>query len=230
MRKVFFTAILLLVFGTTWMLYLEYDSRRFIENLPKAPTPVTRAHSTAEAPVTPESSETMAPVTSPLETESETEVADMSTAHTDVHSQTHTEETSQPESTDFLSEAPIFENDFKDVDESSPHRSAKQFLMEELGRSEAEIERRRASEILKRIMSQNRIEGPPGTDGFSFVVTIADANDFKVVLDKLSEGPPPAGLRLLPRKTRKATGTRIVKFRGVELHLPDFKDSPAQAR
>ena len=32
-----FTALLLLFFGTAWMLYLEYGNRRFIENLPQSP-------------------------------------------------------------------------------------------------------------------------------------------------------------------------------------------------
>ena len=174
MRKIIVTAILLLVFGTVWMLYLEYDNRRFIENLSQPPVPVTQTVSPAEAPVTSETSETMAHVTSPLETASETEVADMSTAHTHVHPQTHTEENSQIESTDFLSEAPIFENDFKDVDESPPHRSAKQFLMEELGRSEAEIERRKPlmRELNRLVWSkpENWAKGRPWEVGFTFDV------------------------------------------------------------
>ena len=191
MRKLIVTAILLLVLGTAWMLYLEYDNRRFIENLPKAPPPVTRPLRIAEAPVTPESSETMAPVTSPLKTASETKVADMSTAHTDGHPQTHTEETSQPEPTDFLSGAPIFENDFKDVDESPPHRSAKQFLMEELGVSEAEIERRKPlmQELNRLVWSkpENWAKGRPWEVGFTFDVwTVEDANIWRAVA-----GDPP---------------------------------------
>ena len=189
MRKIIVPVILLLVFGTVWMLYLEYDNRRFIENLPKAPPPVTRSLCTAEAPVTPESSETTAPVTSPLETESETEVADMSTAHTHVHPQTQTEETSQPETTDFLSEAPIFENDFEDVNESPPRRSAKQFLMEELGVSEAEIERRQPyiRELNRLIWSkpENWVKGRPGEVGFTFESwTVEDANIWRGAFGK----------------------------------------------
>ncbi len=64
----------------------------------------------------------MAPGAAPLESESETEVADMSIAHTQVRPQTHTEETSEPELIDFLSEAPIFETDV--ISETSQKRGA----------------------------------------------------------------------------------------------------------
>lgn len=96
---------------------------------------------------------------------------------------------------------------------------------------DVEMEERRISwETLKRIMTQNQIEAPPGKDG-GFVVTIADEKDFKEALEKLSSGTPPAGVRLPPLPPRKVqTGTRIVHFRGMELHLPVFKDLPAQAR
>ncbi len=42
MKKVYFAAIVLITLGTAWTLYLRYQNRRFIENLPKGPTPVTK--------------------------------------------------------------------------------------------------------------------------------------------------------------------------------------------
>ncbi len=40
MRKVIFTAILLLVLGTAWTLYLAYDNKRLMEVLPQPPSAV----------------------------------------------------------------------------------------------------------------------------------------------------------------------------------------------
>ena len=40
MRKVIFTAILLLVLGAAWTLYLAYDNKRFMEVLPQPPSAV----------------------------------------------------------------------------------------------------------------------------------------------------------------------------------------------
>ena len=226
MRKVFFTAILLLVFGTVWVLYLEYDNRRFIESLPKPPVV-----NPAEAPVTSENTEStaigqMQSVSGAANTFTESE-------HIHPHPHPHTKKIEPTEVSENPSETLVFE----DVVDNIPAHPKEESLLEKREHTGVEIDKRavemeerwRAWETLKRIISQDRIEGPPGKDG-SFVVTITDENDFQEALDKLSKGPPPAGLRLPPRKTRKATGTRIVKFRGMELHLPDFKDLPAQAR
>ena len=38
MKKVIFTCILLFVLGTVWLLYLEHETERFVENLPKPPS------------------------------------------------------------------------------------------------------------------------------------------------------------------------------------------------
>ena len=38
MKKVIFTCILLFVLGTAWLLYLEHETERFVENLPKPPS------------------------------------------------------------------------------------------------------------------------------------------------------------------------------------------------
>ena len=37
-EKVIFTCILLFVLGTAWLLYLEHETERFVENLPKPPS------------------------------------------------------------------------------------------------------------------------------------------------------------------------------------------------
>ncbi len=49
MKKVIFTAILLLVLGTAWVLHLEHKNRQFIENLPKPPSTVKQTVGTTEA-------------------------------------------------------------------------------------------------------------------------------------------------------------------------------------
>lgn len=38
MKKVIFTAIVLILLGTTWTLYLRWENKRFVESLPKAPS------------------------------------------------------------------------------------------------------------------------------------------------------------------------------------------------
>lgn len=186
MKKVLFTAILLLVLGTAWMLYLDYDYRRFIEHLPKAPTTVTQPVHTADANDPPQSSETIATGPSPLETESETEVTDMFTESAPVqpHQHPHTSGTEQTEPADFPHETRGFENDFQEVDEGPPKRSAKQFLMEELGVSEAEIERRKLYiKELNRLFwekPENWVKGRPDEVGFVFEIwTIEDANTIR---------------------------------------------------
>lgn len=47
MKKVIFTCILLFVLGTAWLLYLEHETERFVENLPKPPSVDTQPN-TAE--------------------------------------------------------------------------------------------------------------------------------------------------------------------------------------
>ena len=39
MKKIVFTVTLLISLGTVWVLYLEYDDKRFLEKLPKSPSP-----------------------------------------------------------------------------------------------------------------------------------------------------------------------------------------------
>lgn len=68
MKKVVFTAIFLLVLGTAWTLYLEQGNKRFIEDLPKAPTAVRQTVNTMDAPTTSEDRETVSIDVVPLET------------------------------------------------------------------------------------------------------------------------------------------------------------------
>ncbi len=200
MKKVIFTAILSLVLGTAWMLYLESDNRRFIEQLPKLPANVTRPVDTADAPVTPESGETITTATSPLEPASDTQVADRFTERVPVQPETYTDGTSQTETTDFLSEENMSETVFEDVAERSTRLSAKEFLMKELGLSEAEIDaKKEAYKDLNRLFwakPENWASGRPGEVGFRFEVWTKE--DHEVIRRALGSPPlPPA----LPEQT-----------------------------
>ena len=42
MKRIYATAIVLITLGIAWTLYLRYQNKRFIDNLPKGPTPVTK--------------------------------------------------------------------------------------------------------------------------------------------------------------------------------------------
>ena len=49
MKKVVFIAVLLIVLGTVWTLYLEYSNKRFVDSMPKAPAAVTQPADPSDA-------------------------------------------------------------------------------------------------------------------------------------------------------------------------------------
>ncbi len=51
MKKLVFTAVLLIILGTAWTLYLEYRNKRFADNLPKGAATVKQPANTSDAPV-----------------------------------------------------------------------------------------------------------------------------------------------------------------------------------
>lgn len=106
MRKVFFTAILLLVFGTGWVIYLEYDNRRFIESLPKPPVPVPHPVIPAEAPVTSENIES----TAIEQMQSVSGAANTFTEREHIHPHPHTEKFAPTEVSENPSEMLVFED------------------------------------------------------------------------------------------------------------------------
>jgi len=200
MKKVVFTGIFFLVLGMAWMLYLDYNDRRFIENFRKPSPTVTHSVHTSKTSVMPESSETITSATFPLkiesETESENEAPDMFTERADVHP--HTAENPQTEKTDFP--ASVFENELQNPDDSLPRWSTKKFLMEELGISEAEIERRipHIKELNRLIWAkpENWVKGHPDEVGFVFeTYTLEDTNTVR-----LSLGLPPLSPDLPEKK------------------------------
>ena len=50
MKKIGFIAILLIGLGAAWTLYLEHNSKRFADNLPKEPATTQQPDNTSEAP------------------------------------------------------------------------------------------------------------------------------------------------------------------------------------
>lgn len=46
MKKVIFTVIILIAFGTAWVLYLQWDNRHFVKNLPDIPSQTDNVQST----------------------------------------------------------------------------------------------------------------------------------------------------------------------------------------
>ena len=51
MKKLVFTAVLLIISGTVWTLYLEHRDKRFADNLSKGATTVKQPANTSDAPV-----------------------------------------------------------------------------------------------------------------------------------------------------------------------------------
>ncbi len=57
MRKIIFIAIVLIVLGTAWTLYLKHDTERFIDSLPKKSATGTQPQNITNMPVTDENSD-----------------------------------------------------------------------------------------------------------------------------------------------------------------------------
>lgn len=57
MRKIIFMAIVLIVLGTAWTLYLKHDTERFIDSLPKKSATGTQPQNITNMPVTDENSD-----------------------------------------------------------------------------------------------------------------------------------------------------------------------------
>lgn len=51
MRKLVFTAVLLIILGTTWTLYLEHRNKRFVDSFPKGAATTQQPANTFDAPV-----------------------------------------------------------------------------------------------------------------------------------------------------------------------------------
>lgn len=222
MKKVIVTAIVLLVLGTTWMLYLEYKNRRFIESLPKPPSTVRQPVDTIEAPTAAENSD-IVPVES---TPSETAVRDTDTEseHTHPHPPPHVSELTKTSENPF--EALTLEDTIDDISEGS----TEDVVLENQGLSAAEIEeRRRATETINRVMMNpdNWIQGNPGEVGFTFALSKEDSEAFlkanavlmptQVNRQALEQS---RNLNTPPNPVRPQETDFFVEFKGMKIYLP----------
>lgn len=169
MKKVIFTAILLLVLGTAWVLHLAHKNRQFIENLPKPPVTVGQSIGTREASPADENSAIDPLVSMPAET---------IVRHTDPESEHTHPRTSEPTE---VSEKPFETFNFEDTVSDINEGSTGDVPLENQGLPAAEIEeRRRARETINRLMMNpdNWIKGKPGEVGFSFTLSKEDNEAF----------------------------------------------------
>ena len=73
MKKLFFTAILLIILCTTWMLYLNYSHKRFIDDIGIPPMPSTKSINTSDTLTASNDEETVHVDVTPSETVSTTD-------------------------------------------------------------------------------------------------------------------------------------------------------------
>ena len=218
MKKVIVTAILLLTLGTTWMLYLEYENRRFIESLPKPPVTVRQPVDTIEVPSATENSD-IVPVES---TPSETAVR-----HTDPESEyTHPHVSEPTAASENPFEALTFEEVLDDISEDSRGDA----VLENQKLSAAEIEeRRRARETINRVMMNpdNWVRGTPGEVGFTFALSREDNEAFlkanAVLMPTQANRQAlerPRNLNTPPNPIRPQETDSVIEFKGMKIYLP----------
>ena len=148
MKKVVFTATLLIVLGTVWTLYLEQDKKRFIDNLPQPPATVRQPVGTADAPATSKSIETMTAKSALSETIVEDTLTESEHAHPHPHTHADSLETTEKVERfddDMFSESEIPSDlvDLHSHQTKEPRRHWKELSKEEL------YERRKQSLIRK---------------------------------------------------------------------------------
>ena len=73
MKKLFFTSILLIILCTTWMLYLNYSHKRFIDDIGILPMPSTKSINTSDTLTASNDEETVHVDVTPSETVSTTD-------------------------------------------------------------------------------------------------------------------------------------------------------------
>lgn len=171
MKKVIVTAIVLLALSTTWMLYLEYKNRQFIESLPKPPVTVRQPGDTIETPAAAENSDIVPMASTPWETV--VRYTDPESEHTHPHPHPHPHVSEPTAASENPFEAPIFEDIVED--------SRENIVLENQKLSAAEIEeRRRARETINRVMMNpyNWVQRNPGEVGFMFALSKEDCEAF----------------------------------------------------
>ena len=196
MKKVIFTAILLLVLGTAWVLHLEHKNRQFIEKLPKPPVTVKKTVGTTEASPADENSDIYPLVSMPAET---------IVRHTGPEREHTHPRTSKPTE---VSEKPFETFNFEDAISDINEGSTADIPLENQGLSAAEIEERRsARETINRLMmnSDNWVKGKPGEVGFSFTLSREDNETFLKAGVLLN--PTPANKQALEQARNSASET-----------------------
>ena len=218
MKKVIVTAIVLLVLGTTWLLYLEHKNRRFIESLPKSPPPVRQHVDTLETSSAAENSNIVRVESTPSAT------AVRHTAPESEHTPPHVSEPTKAAENPF--EALIFEDGVRDI----PEESRETVVLENQKVSAAEIEaRRRARETINRVVMNpdNWVQGTPGEIGFMFALSKED-NEAFLKANALLMPPqanrhalePPRNLNTPPNPIRPQETDRVIEFKGMKIYLP----------
>ena len=176
MKKVIVTFVVLIVLGTVWTLFLEYEKRRFVESLPKVPTPVTQSVNTADIPAASETGESADVAGSPRAASTIVEEPREEVERTYLHP--------HAERLDAREEAAVSFEELPAEGETSPEAEIEDSFasfLDSLGMSEAEYERReRATETVRRITNnpKNWVKGRPGEVGFMFVLTGKENREF----------------------------------------------------
>lgn len=205
--------MLLLILGTTWMLYLEYEDRRFIDSIVKTPPTVTQPN-TIEMPAVSKNGETVEEnsVSSALDPEN--------TSASSEHTDPQTEETAVP---------------FKAMPAEPSTEEKLEPSFEESRREETEISTEElekhfdAIATLEKIVydPNNWVKGEPGEAGFSFVLSREDSKEFfranaflnptqanKQTLEQAR--PPQSVLNQVPHQETQ----NVVEYNGIKIHLP----------
>ena len=212
MKKLIFTAMLLLVLGTTWMLYLEYENRRFIDGLGKNPSTL-RQSNTIEMPAVSKKGETVEEnsVSSALDPEN----TSASSEHTYPQEETAVPFKATPSEpiTDEILE-PSFEESRREETDISTEELEKHFD---------------AMATLEKIVydSNNWVKGKPGEAGFSFVLSREDSEEFfranaflnptQANKQALEQARPPQSVlnQVLHQETQN-----VVEYNGIKINLP----------
>lgn len=222
MKKVIGTAIVLLALGTTWMLYLEYKNRRFIESLPKPPSTVRQPVDTIEAPTAAENSN-IVPVES---TPSETAIRHTApeSEHTHPHPHPHVSEPTE------TSENPFEAFTLDDIIDDILKDSTEDVVLENQELSAAEIEgQRRATETINRVMMNpdNWVQGTPGEVGFTFALSKEDNEAFLKANALLMPTQAnrqalerPRNLNTPPNPTSPQRTDNVIEFKGMKIYFP----------
>lgn len=223
MKTFVFTAILLILFGVTWTLFLEYSNKRFTDNLPKAYTMNTFDVGNVEDPAMQENNETIvgdAGVSNPC-----VDINQVKGAHMQTHAHKHPPANDSESTNIHQSEETSFETQGT-LNAATPRPTASEanpsldFVL---------AEERTARETILRIMnnSQNWMHGEPGKSGFILGLTKSDMEEMSkanAVLNPGSENqrvPYRADSENMQAEITSETHDLVPLNRGYRIYLPN---------